>query len=285
MADHYGSAEILFGQTIKELGTGPQVMGGTKWCVFGAPATITRQFVEDGVRERMTRMQTTRVDLLQFHWNDYQDAGYMVALQHLNDMRKEGLITTLGLCNFDSSHTDAICTSLGEGAIVSNQVQFSLIDIRPLHGMGDVCEKHNVKLLTYGTLCGGFLSDTWLGKPEPEAYSGTLTPSQRKYLDVILKVWGDWDLFQTLLKTLRTVADRHSVSVANVATRWVLDHAFVGAVIIGVRMGLSEHTDDNQRVFSFALTDEDRGLIQSVLEKSKGSRMIALIGDCGAEYR
>jgi hypothetical protein len=30
-------------------------------------------------------------------------------------------------------------------------IQFSLIDTRPLHGMADVCEKHNIKLLTYGT--------------------------------------------------------------------------------------------------------------------------------------
>ena len=31
-------------------------------------------------------------------------------------------------------------------------MQFSLIDIRPLHGMADVCQKHGLKLLTYGTL-------------------------------------------------------------------------------------------------------------------------------------
>jgi len=139
--------------------------------------------------------------------------------------------------------------------------------------------------LTYGTLCGGLLTDAWLDKPEPDAYSGTLTPSQRKYLDVILKAWGDWDLFQTLLRTLRTIADRHAVSIANVATRWVLDYAFVGAVIIGVRMGLSDHADDNHKVFAFKLTDSDRDLIQSVLEKSKGSKLIDLIGDCGGEYR
>lgn len=69
--------------------------------------------------------------------------------------------------------------------------------------MADVCEKHNVKLLTYGTLvriqfffyccmvltsrrprtfpqCGGFLADQWLGVSEPDLYSGDLTPSQRK---------------------------------------------------------------------------------------------------------
>ena len=57
---------------------------------------------------------------------------------------------------------------------------------------------------------------------------------------MILKVWGDWDLFQTLLSTLRAIGDRHGgLSIANVATRWVLDHKFVGAVIIGESVCLS----------------------------------------------
>ena len=30
--------------------------------------------------------------------------------------------------------------------------QFSLVDLRPLHGMSDLCKKHNIKLVTYGTL-------------------------------------------------------------------------------------------------------------------------------------
>lgn len=51
---------------------------------------------------------------------------------------------------------------------------------------------------------------------------------------MILKAWGTWELFQQLLATLRAIGDRHKgTSIANVATRWVLDHSFVGAVIIG----------------------------------------------------
>lgn len=51
---------------------------------------------------------------------------------------------------------------------------------------------------------------------------------------MIVKAWGDWTLFQELLTSLRAIGDRHGgISVANVATRWVLDHPFVGAVIIG----------------------------------------------------
>lgn len=51
---------------------------------------------------------------------------------------------------------------------------------------------------------------------------------------MIVKAWGDWPLFQSLLGVLRTIGDRHGgASIANVATRWVLDHPCVGAVIIG----------------------------------------------------
>ncbi|KAG9310765.1 hypothetical protein JVU11DRAFT_8613 [Chiua virens] len=107
-----------------------------------------------------------------------------------------------------------------------------------------------------------------------------------KYLDVIVKAWGNWTLFQTLLAVLRDVGDHHGgAGIANVATRWVLDHPFVGAVIIGARLGISDHTDDNQRVFEFTLTDQDRDAIEAVLNLSNGRRMISTIGDCGAEYR
>lgn len=36
--------------------------------------------------------------------------------------------------------------------VVSNQVQFSLIDLRPTFKMAESCLKHKVKLLTYGSL-------------------------------------------------------------------------------------------------------------------------------------
>lgn len=51
---------------------------------------------------------------------------------------------------------------------------------------------------------------------------------------MISKAWGSWDLFQALLVVLRNIANQHGKSIANIATRWVLDHSFVGAVIIGM---------------------------------------------------
>ncbi|KAK7692910.1 hypothetical protein QCA50_004548 [Cerrena zonata] len=284
-ADHYGSSEVLFGQFKKTLSEGETAFGATKWCIF-RPTKPTRQIVEAAVQERLDRMQCDSVDLLQFHWQNYDDDGYLTALHHLRDLQHEGKISAIGLCNFDSARTDEICQELGPGAIVCNQVQFSLVDVRPLYGMAGVCERHNVKLLTYGTLCGGFLADRWLNEPQPEHYAGNLTPSQRKYLDMILKAWGTWALFQELLSTLRAIGDRHgAVSIANVATRWVLDHSFVGAVIIGTRLGISDHTGDNRKVSTLRLTKEDFQDIERLLRKSNGAVLMKTIGDCGAEYR
>ncbi|KAL1634361.1 hypothetical protein SLS56_002371 [Neofusicoccum ribis] len=56
--------------------------------------------------------------------------------------------------------------------------------------MADVCKKHGVKLLTYGTLCGGFLSERWVGKPKPSIFSEEITPSQRKVFSLFLYLYA-----------------------------------------------------------------------------------------------
>jgi len=127
------------GQFKESLPIPADVVGATKWCVF-RQTEPSRSVVESAVRERMTRMRTKTVDLLQvryvlvwfgscnsafsqFHWQDYSDKGYLTALQILQDLQNEGLIRAVGLCNFDTIRTDEICAQLGPGFIVSNQVQ------------------------------------------------------------------------------------------------------------------------------------------------------------------
>ena len=279
MADHYGDAEIIFG-SFRSTCTNPEALfGATKYCIF-TPTTITKEVVAANVTERCQRMSADHIDLLQFHWQDYDDKQYITALRYLqNDPR----IHNLGLCNFDTKHMLEI---LSAGIQIStNQVQFSLIDSRPLSRMSAVCKTHNIKLLTYGSLLGGFLSDKWLNRPEPDLYSTTITPSQRKYYEMILN-WGSWTLFQELLVVLAAIATKHGgVSLSNVATRWVLDFEFVGAVIVGTRWGVSDNSVENLRVYGLRLDGDDKDEIERVLQKSKREQMVEVLGDCGGEYR
>jgi enamine deaminase RidA (YjgF/YER057c/UK114 family) len=76
------------------------------------------------------------------------------------------------------------------------------------------------------------------------------------------------------------VAAKHGVSVSNVATRWVLEQRRVAGVIIGARLGESFHAEDNLRLFSFALDDDDRATLEAAFAATT-----PIPGDCGDEYR
>ncbi|KAK2002617.1 aldo/keto reductase [Colletotrichum falcatum] len=278
MADHYGDAEVIFGRFRSSYPFKGATFAATKYCVFN-PMKVTRAAVEANITERCRRLQTDKIDLLQFHWQFYDDPQYLEALRFLEE---DPRVTHLGLCNFDTEHLEA-AVAHGIG-VRTNQVQFSLIDSRPTVKMGKACEKNNIKLLTYGTLCGGFLAEKWLGKGQPDLYDEAITPSQRKYYAMI-RSWGGWELFQDLLRVLKSVATKHGVSVSNVATRWVLDFPYVGAVIVGARMGISEHAGDNLASLGWALQEEDREAIEGVLKNSRRLDMFEAMGDCGGEYR
>ena len=283
LADHYGPAEDFIGEFRRRLAAErgdaalAEIQAFTKW--VPRPGPMTREIVENNVGISLRRMGVERLDLLQFHWWEYRDKRYLDALSHLADLRDEGKIHRVALTNFDTERLREITDN--DIRIVSNQVQYSLIDRRPEVQMSQVCEEQRVWLLPYGVLCGGLLSDRYLGQPEP-GHHILNTASLRKYKQMI-DAWGGWLLFQQLLSALRTVADKHGVSIANVAVRYILERPAVAGVIIGARLGVAEHITENARVFNFQLDDYDHTAIQSVLANARD--LYQIIGDCGDEYR
>ena len=283
LADHYGPAEDLIGEFRRRFATSrgaerlAEIQAFTKWVPY--PGRMTRRAVEDAVGVSRRRMGVDCLDLLQFHWWDYGDAGYLDALKHLADLRDEGQIRHLALTNFDTERLRVIADHGID--VVSNQVQYSLVDRRPETRMAPFCHDHGITFLAYGTLLGGLLSEKYLGRAEPQR-TELNTASLQKYKNMI-DAWGGWTLFQELLAVLKDIADKHQVSVANVGVRYVLDRPAVAGVIVGARLGVAQHLADNARVFGFALDDGDLALIETVLAKSRD--LMTVIGDCGDEYR
>lgn len=269
MADHYGSAEVIAG-----IFGGERTQRLTKWTP--RPGPVSREDARAAVERSLKRLRTDRIDLLQFHAWSYPDPSWLDALFHLQHLKREGLIRHIGVTNFDTTHLRiAVQTGI---EVVSNQVSFSLLDGRAAAAMSDFCLAHNVRLLAYGTLLGGFLTEAWLGQDEPD-WNALGTWSQMKY-GRFIRAAGGWEAFQQLLRRVDQVATRHGVPMAAVAARWVLDHESVGAVIVGARLSKSAHIDDTVRIFDLALDDEDRKTL------AQGRRyMKVLPGDCGDEYR
>jgi aryl-alcohol dehydrogenase-like predicted oxidoreductase/enamine deaminase RidA (YjgF/YER057c/UK114 family) len=271
MADHYGSAEIIAGRLLARGGTPrPRVL--TKWCP--PPGPMTADVVRAGVEERLQRLGVERIDLLQFHWWTFEHPAWLDALHHLKGLREQGLIGELGVTNFDAAHFNL---ALSDGVpLRTNQVSFSLTDRRAAGELADVCERHGAWLLAYGTLNGGFLSERWLDQPEPGSVADWSKMKYRRFIAAA----GGWPAFQAVLRAAAEVARKHDVSVANVATRWVLEQRRVAGVIIGARLGERMHVSDNRRLFSFTLDAEDRALLANAFAATR-----PIPGDCGDEYR
>ena len=274
MADHYGSAEIIAGYFQKNSASGKSTHMLTKW--VPKPGPVTREQVRAAIKERCNRLQTEKVDLLQYHAWNFANPYWLDALIYLQELKVEGLIGAIGTTNFDTAHL-RIAKSSGVD-LVSNQISYSLIDQRGGGKMADYCAENGIAILAYGTLCGGFLSQKWLGKTEPAA-DGLANWSLMKYKRFI-DAAGGWDKFQNVLNTLDKVSKTVDRSISTVASKYQLGQKSVGAVIIGARLGENAHISDAASLFSFELSDSARNEIAKTL-----AELLPIPGDCGDEYR
>jgi aryl-alcohol dehydrogenase-like predicted oxidoreductase/enamine deaminase RidA (YjgF/YER057c/UK114 family) len=281
MADHYGSAEDITGRFNQLVAagkvaskTGARPTAFTKWCP--TPTPMTAEIAQAAVQRACDRMATDRIDLMQFHWWMFEHPAYLDALRELAALKQAGRIGHLGLTNFDTDHLRLL---VKHGIpILSNQVCFSLLDRRAAEDLSSFCLESGVKLFAYGTLAGGLLTETWLNKPEPQVDDIT-DWSKMKYKRFVDQI-GGWQALQAILQALATIGRKHHVSIANVATRWVLEQPAVAAIIVGARLGEREHRADNLALFSFALDLDDHALIDAALLHTR-----RIPGDCGQEYR
>ena len=256
-ADIYTGAEEFIGSFIAELKKDPafheeDIQVHTKFVPdLEYLDKVDFAFTEKIIDRSLMRLHKDILDVVQFHWWDYDVDGMIRTAGYLDELRRKGKIRCVSGTNFDTKHL-AMLVDAGI-PIVSMQTQYSLFDRRPEKQMQKYCLDHGISLICYGTLAGGFFAERYIGVPR-EAIRPE-TRSQVKYLQVIEDSLG-WDGYQKLLKMMKTMADHHSVGLSQISSRWVLDRPAVAAVIIGVRN--SRHVYDNARIFSFDLSDEEK---------------------------
>ncbi|MFB5606012.1 MAG: aldo/keto reductase, partial [Nitrosarchaeum sp.] len=198
----YGPAESFIGKFRKQLSSKELSQSQALTKFVPNPGPMTKSIVEYYVEQSLLKMNTESLDLIQFHWWDYNNPSYLDALTNLFKIQSEGKIKHIGLTNFD---TPRVKIMIEKGfKLITNQVQYSILDQRPEKLMAPFCQKHGIQLLTYGTLLGGFLSEKYLDLPEPSRVD-LMTSSLQKYFNMI-DAWGGWQLFQGLLQVLSKIA-------------------------------------------------------------------------------
>jgi aryl-alcohol dehydrogenase-like predicted oxidoreductase len=227
--------------------------------------SLDRRQVEATIDRSLKRLGMERLDLVQFHWWDLTVPRYVETALELDRLRRAGKIAHLGVTNFDTPHLDDI---IAAGVpIVSHQLQYSLVDDRPRSTMVDYCRAHGIALLCYGTVCGGFLSERWLGRPEPPLELSNRSLVKYK---LIIDDFGGWDLFQKLLMVLAKIAAKHGAAMASIASRAILDRPAVAAAIVGATN--TAHLKAHTEIGALHLDTEDLASIAAVTDGRRGPR-------------
>eukprot|EP00927_Polykrikos_kofoidii_P074027 TRINITY_DN70015_c0_g1_i1.p1 TRINITY_DN70015_c0_g1~~TRINITY_DN70015_c0_g1_i1.p1 ORF type:complete len:367 (+),score=56.45 TRINITY_DN70015_c0_g1_i1:59-1159(+) len=278
-ADIYGKSETILGLFRK------------RWAVKHdvSPLRFFTKYVTDDpsvknanrINARSLRdMGVDAADMVQFHWwslaKDGSRRTFLDAGRQLTRLKQDGRIKHLAGCNMDTTHLRLL---VEDGmAVEANQVQFSLLDRRAEVSMLPYCREQGIKITAFGVVAGGLLSDSFLGVTHQEAQGKLDSVSRNMYMSSLRRWSEDWDLFQTLLRTLQDIGQSKQPrqKIADVACLWALQRmeelGAGGALILGVRD--TGHLAEHAALLSgeVQLTPEDMSTIQVVLARGNPPR-------------
>ena len=256
-ADIYTGTEELLGEYRRSLSDGDQIQIHTKFVPNKQSlGQLNNRKIDAAIDLSRRKLGVDRLDLVQFHWWDYDVPGLERMYERLLLAKSTGKIRLLGVTNFNTRQLQKLVER--DASIVSVQTQFSLVDRRPEQALSPFCVKNHVGLLSYGVLAGGFVSENYLGRPLPSE----LNRSQQKYR-LIINDAGGWDNFQMLLVLLDDIAKKHNTNIQSIASRWVLDQPGVAAIVLGI--GSRSRATENQAIAAIHLDAEDRQRISQHL--------------------
>ncbi len=263
-ADIYTGAEDFIGSFVEELrsgaGVSPQdIQIHTKYVPdLDKLATLRFEDTQRIIDRSLSRLHRDRLDLVQYHWWDYDVPRCVEVAEYLVRLQKAGKIRHIGVTNFDTEHLAALKDA--GIPVVSIQAQYSLFDRRVEKNQLPYCREHGVAMFCYGTLSGGYLSGKYLGRADLSAE----TRSQVKYMQIIEDTLGTEGM-RKLLSLLSDIAAAHGASVSNVATACILSQSGVAAAIVGVRN--SRHVEDNVKLFDLDLSKDDMAAIRGLISQ------------------
>ncbi|MFC0266069.1 aldo/keto reductase [Alloscardovia macacae] len=307
LADIYLGAEDVLGAFLRELRgskgegalTSDDIQIHEKYVPdYDILKTVSFADTERIIDRSLRKLGRDYIDLIQFHWWDYEVDRYIEVAQNLVKLRDKGKIRHIGVTNFDTAHLAALVDA--GIPVISCQSQYSVFDRRVERAMveygtsldtsseaargegsagqgeggagrnmGGAGRSAHIQQICYGTLAGGLLSEKYLdilraGANVTESFVDIQpeTRSQVKYLQIIDASLGA-DGYLRILELLNDIAREHGVQIAQVATRYILQKTGVAATIIGIRN--SRHVAENARIGTLSLSADDVERIDALL--------------------
>ncbi|HKJ31987.1 MAG TPA: aldo/keto reductase [Balneolales bacterium] len=252
-ADVYslGESETLLGNALK--GIRDEIVLSTK---FRLPmddninhSGATRVNIMREVEASLRRLQTDYIDLYQVHsWDPYTPLEE--TLRAFDDLVRQGKVRYIGLSNYMSWQA---ATALGlqerQGLekYITAQMYYSLVGRGLEHEFMSFAKYHNLGIIVWSPLAGGFLSGKY-DKDNPP-------PKGSRFAEAGQFVPFDIDKGFEIVETLKKVANRHDASPARTALAWLLSRENISSVLIAARN--HDHLEDNIKAVDMELTEDD----------------------------
>ncbi|XP_074273328.1 putative oxidoreductase At1g06690, chloroplastic [Silene latifolia] len=219
-AEVYGSkssfgainSETLLGRFIKERKEKDPEVEVTVATKFAAlPWRLGRQSVVNALKESLSRLELTSVELYQLHWPGlWGNEGYIDGLADAVEM---GLVKAVGVSNYSEKRLRDAYQQLSKRGIplASNQVNYSLIYRLPEeNGVKAACDELGVTLIAYSPMAQGALS----GKYTPE--NPPTGPRGRIYTPEFLTK------LQPLVNRIKEIGESNDKTLTQVVLNWLI---------------------------------------------------------------
>jgi len=222
----YGRAEEVIGRFLT--GKKDKMMIATKCGLEGKGMALrpnlSAKFIREEIENSLRRLNVETIDLYQCHWPD-PNTPLQETFEELKKLVGEGKIRHIGVCNFGKAELSSACSM---APIISNQVQYSVLNREIEKELIPFCEEKNISILSYGALGGGILSGKY--KKAPAFSKGDVKSFFYKYYK-----GPGWDKAQKIGLVLHEIAVRHEVPASQVAINWVLRCRQTASCIVGCR--------------------------------------------------
>ena len=139
-----------------------------------APGHLHHDDVIRACKASLRRLGTRHIDLYQVHW---PDSGVPIkeTMAAMEELVRDGAIRHIGVSNFSTRETDGARDALAKNEIVSNQVEYSLVNRYVEQDILPYCRREKLTLMAYSPLARGRIPDAI---PEALLRKYNMTPAQ-----------------------------------------------------------------------------------------------------------
>lgn len=218
---------------------------------------VSRVHIVHAVEASLTRLQSDHIDLYQMHRWDV-DTPIEETLRALDDLVRSGKVRYVGASNYMAwqlAHANLLAEVRNWTPFVSIQNHYHMFERDLEREMIPYCNAHNVGILPFFPLAGGFLTGKYRrGEDAPVGSRGESSPYVQAYMTP-----ANYDALEGLVAW----AEARDHTMTELAHAWLLAQPKVSSVISGATQ--LSHVQRNAKGADWSLTADELAEVNGIL--------------------